>query len=121
MLRLKWFVLGAASLCVVALIVGLVVISQSHGFSARAQPTGIERWMARLARSVNTVGLAESGWWGESTDGVGFVDLLEDAIHKAVSHAPGVILFTAPQFIFPQAPMPLNGIGRKQHIAVKKE
>jgi hypothetical protein len=30
-------------------------------------------------------------------------------------------LFTAPQFIFPQAPMPFNGIGREQHIAVKKE
>src|SRR6267143_3163842 len=52
MLRLKWFVLGAASLCVVALIAGLVTISQAHGFSARAQPTGIERRMARLARAA---------------------------------------------------------------------
>ena len=31
---------------------------------------------ARLARSVNTVGFAEDGWWGETTDGPGLVDLL---------------------------------------------
>jgi mono/diheme cytochrome c family protein len=52
MLRLKWFFLGAASLCVAALIVGLVILSQAHGFSARAQPTGMERRMARLARGA---------------------------------------------------------------------
>ncbi len=32
---------------------------------------------ARRARSVNTVGFAPGGWWGASTDGPGFVDLLE--------------------------------------------
>jgi shikimate dehydrogenase len=31
---------------------------------------------ARLARSVNTVGFAADGTWGETTDGPGFVDLL---------------------------------------------
>jgi shikimate dehydrogenase len=31
---------------------------------------------ARIARSVNTIGLGPEGWWGESTDGPGFVDLL---------------------------------------------
>lgn len=31
---------------------------------------------ARLARSVNTVGFAADGWWGETTDGPGFVDML---------------------------------------------
>lgn len=31
---------------------------------------------ARRSRSVNTVGLAPDGWWGETTDGAGFVDLL---------------------------------------------
>jgi shikimate dehydrogenase len=32
---------------------------------------------ARRSRSVNTVGLAQGGWWGESTDGPGFVDFTE--------------------------------------------
>jgi shikimate dehydrogenase len=31
---------------------------------------------AREARSVNTVGLAPDGWWGDTTDGPGLVDLL---------------------------------------------
>jgi shikimate dehydrogenase len=31
---------------------------------------------AARARSVNTVGLAASGWWGETTDGPGFLDWL---------------------------------------------
>ena len=31
---------------------------------------------ARIARSVNTIGFDPDGWWGESTDGPGFVDLL---------------------------------------------
>jgi len=31
---------------------------------------------ARRARSVNTVGLDRDGWWGDTTDGAGFVDLL---------------------------------------------
>ena len=31
---------------------------------------------ARLSRSVNTVGFAPDGWWGDTTDGPGLVDLL---------------------------------------------
>jgi shikimate dehydrogenase len=31
---------------------------------------------ARAARSVNTVGLDPGSWWGDTTDGEGFVDLL---------------------------------------------
>ena len=31
---------------------------------------------ARRSRSVNTVGFAPDGWWGDTTDGAGFVDLL---------------------------------------------
>lgn len=31
---------------------------------------------ARLARSINTIGLAADGAWGDTTDGPGFVDLL---------------------------------------------
>ena len=32
---------------------------------------------AARARSVNTVGLSASGWWGESTDGPGFLDWIK--------------------------------------------
>jgi shikimate dehydrogenase len=32
---------------------------------------------AREARSVNTVGFAPDGWWGETTDGPGLIDLLQ--------------------------------------------
>ena len=31
---------------------------------------------ARRARSVNTIGFDADGWWGETTDGPGFLDLL---------------------------------------------
>jgi shikimate dehydrogenase len=31
---------------------------------------------ARRADSVNTIGFDAAGWWGESTDGIGFLDLL---------------------------------------------
>jgi shikimate dehydrogenase len=31
---------------------------------------------ARRARSVNTIGIGEDGIWGDTTDGVGFLDLL---------------------------------------------
>jgi shikimate dehydrogenase len=33
---------------------------------------------ARAARSVNTIGFDAAGWWGDSTDGPGFVDLLRE-------------------------------------------
>lgn len=33
---------------------------------------------ARAARSVNTVGFDEDGWWGDTTDGPGLLDLLSD-------------------------------------------
>ena len=33
---------------------------------------------AHEARSVNTVGFAADGWWGETTDGPGLIDLLHD-------------------------------------------
>jgi shikimate dehydrogenase len=35
---------------------------------------------ARIARSVNTVGFEPNGWWGDSTDGAGFLDLI-DSLH----------------------------------------
>ena len=37
---------------------------------------------AERARSVNTILLNPEGWWGESTDGPGFVDLLRELRHE---------------------------------------
>jgi len=38
---------------------------------------------SRLARSVNTVGFAADGAWGDTTDGPGFIDLLESLGREA--------------------------------------
>jgi hypothetical protein len=45
-----WFVLGAVSLMGVALLA--ILLGGAHGFSARAQPGGFERWLAGLARGA---------------------------------------------------------------------
>jgi hypothetical protein len=50
--RLRWFLLGVASLSGVALAAGAIFLFGAHGFSARATPTVVERWIARQARSV---------------------------------------------------------------------
>jgi mono/diheme cytochrome c family protein len=52
MSKLKWFLLGAVSLLIVAASVAVIAITQAHGFSAREQPTPAERWVARRARSL---------------------------------------------------------------------
>lgn len=44
---------------------------------------------ARVARSVNTVGFDAAGWWGDTTDGPGFLDFLaavdaRDAIERVL-------------------------------------
>ena len=39
---------------------------------------------SRLARSVNTVGFEADGWWGDTTDGPGLVDLL-----SSLGRSPG--------------------------------
>ena len=46
MYRLRWFLLGAASLIVIAMISGTMVLWNAHGFSAREQPTAFEAWFA---------------------------------------------------------------------------
>jgi mono/diheme cytochrome c family protein len=48
----RWFVLGAVSICVVALAVAAILLPGAHGFSAREQPSRIEGWVAREARSA---------------------------------------------------------------------
>src|SRR5258705_12466580 len=52
MYRLRWFLLGAASLIVIALVAGTLVLGNAHGFSAREQATALETWFARIARSA---------------------------------------------------------------------
>jgi len=52
MYRLRWFLLGAASLIVIAMLAGTLVLWNAHGFSAREQPTAVETWFARIARSA---------------------------------------------------------------------
>jgi mono/diheme cytochrome c family protein len=52
MSRLKWFLLGAASLGIVAFAIGVVFLLNAHGFSAAEQPSSIERWIALSARSA---------------------------------------------------------------------
>lgn len=49
---MRWFWLGVVSACLVALVAGLVLIRQARGFSAREQPTAVERWLAREVRAV---------------------------------------------------------------------
>lgn len=46
----RWFLLGALSVCVVVLVVGVIYLSQAHGFSAGAAPSAIETWVAQQAR-----------------------------------------------------------------------
>ena len=52
MYRLRWFMLGAASLVVIAMIAGTLVLWNAHGFSAREQPTAVEAWFGRVARAA---------------------------------------------------------------------
>lgn len=50
--KLRWFLLGVFAACAVAAIAGALVLRQAQGFGARAQPTGVERWLARWARAA---------------------------------------------------------------------
>lgn len=51
MLRKKWFLFSAGLLAIIALL-AFIGIRQAEGFSARAQPTALERLAARAARSL---------------------------------------------------------------------
>ena len=52
MTKLRWFLLGALTLGVAAVPAGWTLLEGTHGFSAREQPSRIERWLARGARSA---------------------------------------------------------------------
>lgn len=50
--RLAWFLLGALSVCLVAVVAATVFIMNARGFSANQPPTGLEHTLARMARSL---------------------------------------------------------------------
>lgn len=53
MRKLIWMLAGAIALCVVFGILGIVFLKTgANGFSARAQPSVLETWVARQARSM---------------------------------------------------------------------
>jgi mono/diheme cytochrome c family protein len=45
-----WFLFGAISLFAIEALAASIVLARAHGWSARDEPTAIERWVARLAR-----------------------------------------------------------------------
>ncbi len=50
--RLRWFLLGALSLLLIAALGAAFVLRNTRGFSAREQPTRLEAFLARAARSA---------------------------------------------------------------------
>jgi mono/diheme cytochrome c family protein len=52
-MRLRWFLIGALSSLAIAGIGGAVFLRSARGFSARQQPSAIEAWVARAARSAS--------------------------------------------------------------------
>ena len=51
-MRLRWFLVGALSLLAIEGVGGALVLRNARGFSARQQPTAMETWVARAARSA---------------------------------------------------------------------
>ncbi len=51
--KLIWFLVGASALLIVLSGIGVVFLKTNvNGFSARAQPSAMERWVARKARAM---------------------------------------------------------------------
>ena len=50
--KAAWFFLGAGSLLILEVIAAGAVLARAHGWSAREEPTSIERWIARRARAA---------------------------------------------------------------------
>jgi mono/diheme cytochrome c family protein len=48
----RWFLLGIIFACALAMVAGVIFVRQARGFSALDPPTGMERWLAREARSL---------------------------------------------------------------------
>jgi mono/diheme cytochrome c family protein len=52
MAKLGWFLLGAIFILAAEAVYAGIILSRAHGWSAREQPSAIERWIARRARGV---------------------------------------------------------------------
>src|ERR1700691_532146 len=50
--RLLFFVMGVLSVVVLVILVGGALLMGARGFSAREQPSAMERWIARRARAI---------------------------------------------------------------------
>lgn len=52
MKKLSWFLAGVVAACVVLAAGTMLWLSQAHGFSAREQPSALERWIAQRMRDA---------------------------------------------------------------------
>jgi mono/diheme cytochrome c family protein len=52
-MRVRWFLLGVLSTLAIAGIGAAVMLRNARGFSAREQPSAMEAWFARAARSAS--------------------------------------------------------------------
>jgi mono/diheme cytochrome c family protein len=52
MSRLFYFFMGALSVIVLVILVGGALLMGARGFSAREQPSAMERWISRRARAI---------------------------------------------------------------------
>ena len=50
--KLSWFLLGALSFLLIAAVAAGVFLFNANGFSAREQPSNVERWAARRALAM---------------------------------------------------------------------
>ena len=46
----RWFAYGVLSVCAIGLLAGAALVLTAHGFSAREEPSAVERWIARRTR-----------------------------------------------------------------------
>jgi|SRR5579863_7580467 len=47
---LRWYACGVLSVCAIGLLAGAFFVLTSRGFSAREEPSAVERWIVRRAR-----------------------------------------------------------------------
>ncbi len=59
-MRLRWFLLGVLSSLAIAGIGAAVALRSARGFSAREQPSAMEAWFARAARSASVPAAART-------------------------------------------------------------
>jgi mono/diheme cytochrome c family protein len=60
MKRAGWFLAGALSTVAVQVVAAGVVLARAHGWSAREEPAGFERWIARRTRIAAIPGDAKT-------------------------------------------------------------